>query len=452
MILQLGFLILCTVVDTGSISSSNASYDGTALVLKGQVVLDHGLGKMQAEEAILQKQEANKDFPFSVIHLNRDVLVKLTQHGQLQCDKAELDFSNLQGTLSSANRASYTDTLKKKKGKQSPLQILASTFHLKLIKKGETPKPVYDIQNIVAEENVALTYDTDYTLFTDSILYQIEGAQSHIVSQGKDRCKLIHLADTIEASRFDLDIVHNKLTLSEPQGVLPSFSKGEVRFSSETLLWDHDKNILVLKGNPHVSEPALGTLESDQEIHFFQKEKQLIGFKSYGKTALTYLNEHKLISNGTLTFDREKHIGTVESSPDQQLYYQEGEMGILADKAHIEYTEEENRFNPISIALKGRIKISSLASDHPARFGLADRLTYIPTTRTFILGADTGKKVLFVNAEDNLQLSAQEVHITQDPLTKKQTVKGIGNVQLALSAEEETLLKKIFGSHATATP
>ena len=63
-----------------------------------------------------------------------------------------------------------------------------------------------------------------------------------------------------------------------------------------------------------------------------------------------------------------------------------------------------------------------------------------------------GKKVLFVNDEDNLRISAQEVHITQDPTTKKQTVKGLGNVQLALSTEEQASLNKHFGKYAPASP
>src|ERR1700733_12087732 len=78
-------------VDAGTISSSNASYDGNALILKGQVLLDHGLGTMQAEEAVLQKQEVGKDFPFSLIHLEKDVLLKLNQTGELKCEKADLD-------------------------------------------------------------------------------------------------------------------------------------------------------------------------------------------------------------------------------------------------------------------------------------------------------------------------------------------------------------------------
>ncbi len=470
--IALSSLMLCAVpvdkppVDTGTISSSNASYDGNALILKGQVLLDHGLGKMQAEEAVLQKQEAGKEFPFSLIHLEKDVTLSLQQNGELKCEKADLDFSILKGFLTSSKRVSYADTLKRKRGKPTSFQLVSQAIDLQFTKKSDQPKTIYDVQNILARDNVELTYANDYILFTDAIFYQKELVnpagtefQSHLSSQGKQKCKLVHVADTIEADHFDLDVVHNKLVMTNPQGVLPSLSKGEVRFTAKELLWDHDRNTLVLKGNPAVQEPNLGTLISDKEIFLFQKDKNLVGFKSFGKTTLTYLNNHQLISHGILNFDRERNVGNVESPvvngvvPENlQLSYQEGEMSVLADKATIEYNEENGTFQPISVSLNGHVKISSSNADKAARFGLADRVTYSPTTRTFILGADPGKKVVFVNDEDNLKISAQEVHITQDPTTKKQTIKGLGNVQLALTAEEQASLNKYFGHYAPPSP
>jgi lipopolysaccharide export system protein LptA len=452
-------------VDSGTISSSNASYDGNALILKGQVLLDHGLGKMQAEEAVLQKQEVGKDFPFSLIHLEKDVLLKLNQNGELKCEKADLDFGSLKGFLTSSHRVTYTDILKRKKGKSPSLQLISSAIDLQFLKRADQPKVSYDVQDVLARDNVELTYADGFTLFTDAILYKKElinpasnEFQSHLSSQGKQKCKLVHQADTIEADTFNLDILHTRLVMTNPQGILPSLTKGEVRFTAESLLWNHEQNTLILKGNPTVQEPNLGTLVSDQEIYLYQKDKNLVGFKSFGNTTLTYLNKHELVSHGTLNFDRERHLGTVESplvngtvAEDLQLSYKEGEMAILADKAHIEYTEEDGSFQPISVSLKGHVKVSS-AGDKPSRYGIADRLTYSPTTRTFILGADPGKKVLFVNDEENIRISAQEVHITQDPTTKKQTVKGLGNVQLALSTEEQASLNKYFGKYAPPTP
>lgn len=452
-------------VDTGAISSSNASYDGNALVLKGQVLLDHGLGKMQAEEAILQKQEFGKDFPFSLIQLEKDVSLHLNSSGELTCDQAQFDFSSLKGTLTSAKQVSYTDLLKKKKGKASRLCITGKTIDLQLLKTPTTEeiKAQYEIDNVIARTDVKLTYANDYTLFTDAILYQKSlvdktGSvfQSHLSSCGTGRSKLVHLADTIEADRFDLDMVHQKLLLTHPEGVLPSLSQGEVHFTSDSLIWDHEKNTLTLKGHPKIQEPNLGTMIAQEELVLFHDGKQLSGFKSRGPTTLTYLSRHSLMSHGSLSFDRERRIGTAESPlhngvvPEGlQLSYQENEMSVLSDIAHIEYTEESGVFSPISVSLKGHVKIFSSQSDQLTSYGLADRLTYHPNTRTFILGADPGKKVIFANDEDHLRISAQEIHITQDPTTKKQAVKGLGNVQLALSAEEQASLTKYFGHAAS---
>ena len=103
--------------DTGSVSSTNATYDGNALILTGHVVLDHGLGKMTAEEASLQKQEIGKDFPFSVIELRKDVHLALKSSAELLCETADLNFDSLTGILyaKEASKVVYTDAFKKKK-------------------------------------------------------------------------------------------------------------------------------------------------------------------------------------------------------------------------------------------------------------------------------------------------------------------------------------------------
>src|SRR5690348_14837979 len=103
--------------EAGSVSSTNATYDGNALLLTGHVILDHGLGKMTAEEASLQKQEMGKDFPFSVIELRKDVHLALKSSAELLCERADLNFDSLTGVLysSDTSKVSYIDGFKKKK-------------------------------------------------------------------------------------------------------------------------------------------------------------------------------------------------------------------------------------------------------------------------------------------------------------------------------------------------
>src|SRR5271170_6814134 len=87
------------IPEGGSLSSTNASYDGSSLLLTGHVLLDHGLGKMEAEEASLQRQEAGKDFPFSLIQLRKEVVLSLKNSAQITCGSADLDFTALKGIL-----------------------------------------------------------------------------------------------------------------------------------------------------------------------------------------------------------------------------------------------------------------------------------------------------------------------------------------------------------------
>jgi lipopolysaccharide export system protein LptA len=450
--------------DSGSVSSANASYDGNALVLKGQVVLDHGLGKMQAEEAVLQRQETGKDFPFSLIHLQKDVLLSLKSTASLKCDTADLDFITLKGTLLSNDKVVYTDAFKKKKGASALFRLSSKAADLQLSKKGEaSQKIVFDIDTIIAKENVQIDYADAFVLHADHAIYrksEINPAkpefQSNVSAYPKDSetpCRLAHGADIVDAEAVDFDLVHSKVAMVRPKGVIqslliPELANQQLRFTAESLLWDHLKNTVILKGNISLNEPSLGTLVSEDELQFVQRGKQLASIRTKGKTTLQYLNAHTLTCFGAMNIDRDKLHATGDSPvvqgvvPEgQQIFYQEGEVGVFADKAQIEYSAHETSFQPVSISLKGNVKISSRDA---RRLGVADRVTYSPTTRTFILGADPGKRVLFINDEENLRISAQEVHITEDPTTKKQTVKGIGNVQLALTTEEQALIQKLF--------
>jgi hypothetical protein len=445
-ILALLLAVASPVTDSGTVSSANASYDGSALSLKGQVVLDHGLGKMNADEAILERQEVGKEFPFSLIHLKKDVLLALKNNAELKCDVADFDFGILKGRLSAADKVVYTDHLKRKKGPPTPLRFMSPLIDLQLIKKEVAgQKTQFEIGTILAQESVEIEYADQFILQADHAIFR--KAENNLSAYPKDaaaKCSLFHETDQIDAQAAHLDLQLSKLTLEQPQGAVRN-----LRFKADAATWDQPKNTLTLKDHIEAEEPSFGQIFSDNELQIVLKGKNTIAaIKTKGKTTLHDANAHKLVSFGTMVIDREKLHGSADSPliegvvPEgQQIYYEESDIAIFADKAHIEYSE---KFRPVSLALKGSIRILSRDTSKPPRLGVADRVTYSPTTRTFILGADPGKKVLFINEEDNIRISAQEVHITEDPSTKKQTVKGIGQVQLALSTEETALLQKIF--------
>lgn len=465
--------------EPGSVSSATAVYDGSALVLGGHVLLDHGLGKMSAEEASLQRQESGKEFPFSLIHLQKDVLLKMKNSAELRCQLADLDFTTLTGTLRSEGKEKviYTD-LVEKKGGAVPLRLVGQAIDLEMTKKGHDGKKTdYDISSLLAKEGVIIDYAKAFTLRADHAFYQklnseeksFQGLVTAYPKEGEKSCRLTHEGDIVDAELIHLDLTQSLLTLSHPRGTLsskliPEVQQGEVQFQSDELDWDHLKNMLILKGNVWVEEGSLGTLLSKGTVELTQakqKNKSLLQtVHTTGYTTLEYRQEeqtHKLTTYGPLLLDRAHLSATVESPqtkgkvPEgQQICYEGQEMLLYADHASLEYSILGNAFQPVSLNLKDHVRLLSKDSVNQPRCGLADRLTYSPTTRTLILSANPGKKVFFWDETEGIRISGQEIHILHDPTTQKQTVKGVGNVKFSFSTEESALLKQIFPFYKSA--
>lgn len=467
-----------TVPESGSVSSTHATYDGNALVLTGHVILDHGLGKMIAEEASLQKQEIGKDFPFSIIQLRKDVHLALKSSAELLCEIADLDFNALKGQLHAKENSKvvYSDVFKKKKD-SLPFKLMGNSVELLFFKPSKEKKMDYDIETVLVKDEVLIDYANDFHLLADHAIYRKQNASSStedkefqgiISAYPKDehtQCRLIHGEDEIDADMVDLNMALSQLSLLHPRGklcssLLPKAQKEPMRFSADHLLWDHANHTLSLKGHIHIEEETLGTLSATEElqlVHSTLKDKTWIkAIHVIGQTSLTYhdpsfVQPHKLVSYGKMDIDRDKLLATLDSPEkegrvpyEKQIYYEEEEIGVFADRATLEYSESDTLLRPVSLNLKGNIRLFSHNPKQPPRCGIADRLNYSLTTRTLILSANPGNKVLFWDESQGLRMSASEVHITYDPESNHHTVKGVGKVQLALSPEEQQHLKQFF--------
>lgn len=470
--------------DQSSLSSSDASYDGNSLVLTGHVVLDHGLGKMMAEEASLERQEAGKDFPFSFIQLRKDVLLALKNSAQISCASAELDFDLLKGILHSPEQGKviYTDQIKKKRGGEtSPLKLTGEQIQLSFLKQAHDGKKTeYEIDTILAKEEVVIDYANDFQLYADQALYRKELShdyksskkefQGTITAYPKDEqshCRLTHQGDEMIADTVDLDLINSKISLLHPKGILaaaliPHLQKGEMRFQADHLYWDQIKNTLTLKGKISIDEHSLGTLNAEDELQITQtavkgKPHLLKAIHTQGPSTLIYKDaynvSHRLISSSSVDFNREKLCATIDSvttegvvPQDKQLYYEEEELAVFADRASLDYSITHDTLQLSSLTLSGNVRLFSHHPQQPMRCGLADRLTYSLTTKTLILSANPGKKVLFWDESQGMRLSAPEVHITHDPETKQQHIKGVGAVQFAFTPDEQNKIQQLLPS------
>ena len=314
----------------GSLSSTNASYDGNFLTLTGNVSLDHGLGKMSSEEASLQRQEVGNDFPFSQILLRKSVSLALKNSAQILCDSADLDFTALKGTLLSGENGKvvYSDQIKKKKGGEATSLTLSSqSIELNFSKHAQDGKKTeYDIDHILAKEGVAIDYAGSFHLLAHHALYRRELSrdnktthrefQGTITAYPKDeesQCSLSHEGDEIFADMVDIDLLNSKISLLHPKGVLatsvlPHLENTKTSFQSDYLYWDQNKNVLTLKGHISIDEAAFGSLQTQDEVQMTMKmangKRLLKKVDAKGDSTLVYQDAHntthKLISHGTI--------------------------------------------------------------------------------------------------------------------------------------------------------
>lgn len=448
-----------------NLSSTKAVYDGNTLNLEGSISLRHSLGTLSSEEAFLQKQENKAELPFSLIHLKKEVFITLQNKATLSCESAELDFNTLQGHLQSdeQKKVTYNDLIKTADATISPLQICSKVIDLIFTKSDEKNSEVqYSIDHLIAKKEVVITYAKDFTLKADEATYEKlpgNGAAGLIKAYPtvpENLCLLSFKDNFIETPKIEINVEKKLLNLQNPKGSLKGslFSQkenGEIFFSAKELDWDYQKGLLTLHKDITIKEESFGSLLADKELlieqDLSQKTNQIKAIYVNGPSVLSQ-KDATLISSGQLHLDGEKRQIIAISPKNKQLLYIDSKMQLEANQALLEYTESSQDIS--SLTLKGNVKIKTTDLEKKPKYGLADRLIYSPETKTLILLANTGKKVLFQDLEDEISMSAQEVHLTQNPTTGKMDIKGIGNLKLFLSGEELTLLQNSLNQETQA--
>ncbi len=433
--------------EESNVSSTHADYDGNTLILKGNVLLEHFLGTMRAEEAFLEREENGK-VPFSKIRLHQNVLLSLKNNSSLKAAEAHLDFILLHAVFCSSDteKIEYKDHVVRGK-KEIPLKLSSHKITLEMVKEKEG----FDVAEVKATNNVTMDYGQDFSLNTHEAHYiRNKGIVEALPQEGEKSC-LLHGKDLIEADKITLDLGASTLTLIHPEGAIYSLEES-LTFSSDTLTWDEIANTLTLKDNIKLKESLFGTLLAEDCLEITKDEQGVRFIKTKGKTIFTYEDEklcHTLTNFGSLVIDRKENICTMESpvikgntSQKLQLYYEQEEAGIFANKAHITYQETLGKLKPVELHLLGNIRLYS--KDLKTRLAKADEIKCFPQKQTLMLIATPGKKVLFFDESEALYLSASEIHISRDPLTKKEIVRGIGNVRFTFNDEESIALKSMF--------
>lgn len=196
-------------------------------------------------------------------------------------------------------------------------------------------------------------------------------------------------------------------------------------------------------------------------LNIFLFASEDLFFIGEGKTTLSFIEDtsgekHDLICHGNITIDDQSGIltflspDTSNSSAEKQVLFIDRMGEVRSDSLQMEYSSSKGRIDPQKMHIVGNVKILQNAPFDPLdkkpvlQYALADEVDFDPESQQMILRATEGRRVLFFDKIQDFKMSADEVIITRNPLTKKEKVIGKGRVRFTFEDEEFLRFKNIF--------
>lgn len=477
------------------IDSELADYDGDKISLQGNVVVEHALGVFSANQMILTSDAGKEKGSLDLLLMNDHVKLDFKDGGQLSCAKANLDYRSLTGTFLSNDQQEdvvYTENCGGKKHDASldvPLVLKSRRMNVKLApgSGGATGFSKNAISEMTADDHVQVVYNRDFVISSDHAVYQRNMASNNDVkvfilpgtitmqSTSDDGvCQVSDQSgDLIKASQISIDTINRQLAFSRPKGALHAFGEkqhvGRIDFSADKMLWDDSAGILTLRDKVEVNQNGIGKIATPNEMRFYQdvssNSQALKGIETVSDTVLTYHDEdknlcHTLTCSGPVKVDHQKmetRLYALQNAEGkvaegQQIHFEDARGEIFADRALIKYSLVDHSPVISKIILAGNVKVVNRlpAPDDETKtvlqYALADRVDFSPESKVMIFKAtDKSRRVLFFDKSNSLQLSAPALKITRDKATKKDEIKGIGDVRFSfIDSEIEQLRKRLL--------
>lgn len=474
--------------DVLSVDAAHVNYDGKIMTLKGNAVVDHCLGHMAAEHMTLSETTSSKKGQFNHLELDDQVCLTFKEGGTLTCAKATLDYPTLLGNFSSAPGQPfvvYRENCKAKDEKMACLMVQSRRMSIHLASDFQSNPVQNSIAEITADEHVTVNYNQEFAADADHAVYHRldplvnlskKGFSGLITmrsaEEGGSLCKITNISgDIIQATEVNIDTNTNKLTFNFPIGIIQSVQKdalnSRVDFTADLLIWDDHLGSMTLKGNVDVYQEGIGNLKNKGEVQIFQHalegKRSLKAIESQGETVISYKDiqgniNHSLTCFGPMKVDHVKMETKLYSpkEPDgtileeKQVFFEDARGDIYADNALIQYKIEEGALKPSKIILAGHVKISNRlvavadSNQTVLQYVLADRVVFYPDTKEMLFKASKGKRVLFFDKVNTIELSAPAIKIIRDKATKKESIQGIGDVRFSFVEHEFEQLRKRF--------
>lgn len=488
------FLILCTATAGKAeiavqdeplvINSGEAEYNGKEISLTGNVVIQHSLGKIAAQHLTILPSE-DKKMRFAFIKMDEDIRIDLQGGGQLNCQQAEIDYQHLKGVFQGNAQAPDVVYIEMGNSSDTPDQAVLMVKSEKLdAELQQQLNPVTSttqtvIKQLQAIGNIRAYYNNNYLILADHAHYQRLPTEQDPLAQTltlstvnpKDcLCQITNKnGDLLQAERIQIKMPNRQLICFQPRGTLVFNQKEkpqQIEFAATTLTWDDPEQKLLLQGQIQMHQAGVGDLKANKEVtiqqHIVQGQKAIHSISSKEGAELSYIDPyqmtHHLINYGPLLINHEK-MQVILHSPineqgeipvEKQIHFENLFCDAYANQMQIDYKEQEQMWTPVKIILQGQVKILNRFDGHIQETGsilhyvLADHIEYFPETQDLLLSSQEGKRVLFYDKVNNVQMSAASLKIKRDPQTHKESIQGIGDVRFTFIEHEFDQFKEHF--------
>lgn len=482
-------------LDVGAIliDSELVNYNGKTLNLQGNVVIKHPLGVYSAGHVVLFSDDESKKNSFGLLKLNDNVKLSFKDGGQLCCAIAELDHRNMNGKFFGNELQEfvvYTEKCTKKASEtveEISLKVKSRNMTVDLVADKPSGEALAknSIAAIKADDQVTVSYNDDLVVSADHAVYQravVVGPDSKgstlfpgfIKMYAEEKNGLCQVSDSngdlIEASEICIDTIKRMLVFSKPNGSLESkqsMNLGRVNFSANRLEWDEPAGSFVLQDQVSIDQNGIGKIETPKQLKCLldvkADKKVLKSIDSPFDTTLTYRDVdkkifHRLFCSGPVNVDLEKmetrlmafrnNYGTIDEN--KQIHFKDSNGEVFADRVLIKYSIDGHSLIVNKIVLAGNVRvINNPAPDDEVssirQYILADRVDFTPQANEMIFRAIAkGHRVLFYDKINSLQVSAPAIKINRDKATKKDAIKGIGDVRFSFVESEFAQLRRRF--------
>lgn len=474
--LPLGILSVLADNDALYISSDTASYDGHAIKLKGHVSIDHNLGNTKTHSAELVHLRPDKHLYFQLLKLKGDIDIKFKDRAWLRCHRAEINYLTSEARFYGDPPTStviYDDKYEDEAGKLVPITIRCKQMFTKM---SQDESQDYHICNIAAFDNVSTNYDDQYIAMADQAIYHrlpdllileqedrySPGILYLLPYQERGTCKVVSQnGDILEAQSIRIDKNQELLFCDHPIGRLNipyGLETLALTLRSGAMYWSRSASKLVLRDNVVVDSPLAHITNKEKiEIHqgIIAGKKTWSNVLAEGDSTLLYEDKnqekHTIKTTGEIFIDQRDLKAMVKRSyePDsQQVLYFNRLGNIRADTIEINYLINDGDIAPQKIILTGAVRIindtpfDADSGEQVLQYSLADVVEYDPNTEIMLLKALNNDKVLFYDAINDVQVSADAIECQRT--TTQPTIRGLGKVSLTLTKAELEKLKQRF--------